>query len=133
MSARSRHEWVRTVLGNWAVWVSQRGLGGLGYSSINILARIGGRSASADHVPIGVQQAEAVDQAMRVLRRADGRGWLVVMLQYVGDPRVPQQRRRPMATSEAAALLGACVDSVIRWRVGAEQELIDMLARDRRV
>lgn len=130
MTRSSSHAWIREVLSNWAAWACQREGGTLGYSSTNILARIGGGSGmSADHVPVGVQSAETVDQAMRTLRQADGRAWLVLMLQYLGDPRVSARRRRPLSTSEAARALLVCADTAIRWRVEAEQQLIDILAR----
>lgn len=132
MTRSSSHAWIREVLSNWAAWACQREGGALGYSSTNILARIGGGSRGGrgtDHVPVGVQSAETVDQAMRTLRQADGRAWLVLMLQYLGDPRVPARRRRPLSTSEAARALLVCADTAIRWRVEAEQRLIDILAR----
>lgn len=130
MTRSSSHAWIREVLSNWAAWACQREGGALGYSSTNILARIGGGSGmSADHVPVGVQSAETVDQAMRTLRQADGRAWLVLMLQYLGDPRVSARRRRPLSTTEAARALLVCADTAIRWRVEAEQQLIDILAR----
>ena len=130
MTRGRSHAWIREVLCNWAAWACQRSTGALGYSSTNILARIGGGSgAGTDHVPVGVQSAETVDQAMRTLRQSDGRSWLVLMLQYLGDPRVPARRRRPLSTSEAARALLVCADTAIRWRVDAEQQLIDILAR----
>ena len=128
MTRGGSHGWIREVLGNWAAWACQRSTGSVGYSSTNILARIGG-SGGTDHIPVGVQQAEVVDQAMRSLRQHDGRAWLVLMLQYLGDPRVPARRRRPLSTQEQAGALLVCSDTVIRWRVGAEQQLIDILAR----
>ncbi len=129
MTRGGSHGWIREVLSNWAAWACQRSTGSVGYSSTNILARIGGSSGSTDCVPVGVQQAEIVDQAMRTLRQHDGRAWLVLMLQYLGDPRVPARRRRPLSTQEQAGTLLVVVDTVIRWRVAAEQLLIDILAR----
>ena len=63
---------VRDALHNWAIWVDSRERGALGYPRINLLARSGGRSASTDHIPVGIQQAELMDGLVQRLRQAFG-------------------------------------------------------------
>lgn len=132
MSAHDRREWVRLLLSSWGAWVSQRAGGGLGYPKVNMLAREGGSSASVDYIPVGVQQAEAVDAGMARLRQQDARGWAVLMLRYVGSPQVRASRRRPLLMSEMARTLAVHHDTVERWIVGAEDDLAVLLAHDRR-
>lgn len=132
MSAHDRREWVRLLLASWGAWVSQRAGGGLGYPKVNMLAREGGNSASVDYIPVGVQQAEAVDFGMALLKRRDARGWAMLMLRYVGDPQVRASRRRPLLMSEMAMGLEVCHDTVQRWILAAEDDLAEILAHDRR-
>lgn len=132
MSAHDRREWIRLLLSSWGAWVSQRAGGGLGYPKVNILSREGGDSASVDYIPVGVQQAEAVDAGMALLRQQDARWWAVLMLRYVGHPKVRASRRRPLLMSEMARTLAVCHDTADRWILAAEDALAEILAHDRR-
>lgn len=123
---------IRAILGNWAQWVDSRGKGALGYPRINLLARSAGRSSSTDHIPVGVQQAEVVDAVVFRLRQHDAVLWCVLMCAYIGDPRVPQRRRRVMGTDDLARAMCMCRDTVLDKVRQSEDWIADALLGDAR-
>lgn len=123
---------IRAILGNWAQWVDSRDKGALGYPSVNLLARSGGRSYSTDFVPVGLQQAEQIDGLIARLRQADPVLWVVLMCAYIGDPRVPQRRRRVMGTADMARALCMCRETVLGKIRAAEDWVWGTLLDDAR-
>jgi hypothetical protein len=127
-----RHAWVKEALTQWAAWADARDKGALGYPSVNLLARSGGRSASTDHIPVGLQQAESVDAVVRQLRQHDGALWCVLMCAYLGDPRVRQHRRRVLGTADIGRVLHMHRDTVLRKLRQAEEWIGTALCTIRR-
>lgn len=124
-------EWIKLALSAWAIWVDSGECGALGYPRINLLARDGGRSASTDYIPIGVQQGERMDRLVRQLRAHDSVLWCVLMCAYIGDPRRLQRQRRVMSGQDIARALGMHADVVACKRRQAEAWLAQAARCDR--
>lgn len=132
MAERDDRQRARVVLANWAQWVDGREGGALGYSRVNILARGVRQSWSTDHIPVGLQQAETVDGIVRRLRVHDTTLWVVLMCAYLGDPRVPQRRRRTMGAQDIAGALHMHVETVRRRLREAEDWVVGTMDADER-
>lgn len=124
-----RTTWVQAHLCAWGQWVTQRCIGGLGYPTVNILAKNGGQSASsADYVPTNSLLCEQVDRAVRVVAGQDLGLWLVLMCRYAGDPDVRPARRRPMSCKELEQRLGVSKQMVGERLRRAERQVDEVLS-----
>lgn len=104
--------------------MTQRCIGGLGYPTVNILAKSGGQSASTDFVPTSSLVCEQVDRAVRVVAGQDLGLWLVLMCRYAGDPDVRPARRRPMSCKELEQRLGVST-RMVSERLKRAERMVD--------
>jgi hypothetical protein len=94
-------------LENWARWLTEGSHAGLGYPRQSAFTRQLRVSASTDNARIPVDDVEArqTHDAIEALRTGHGHLYLVVHCRLVGDPRVPQRVRRPLAVKETGAAM----------------------------
>ena len=124
---------VRAWIENWARWAVQGVSGSVGWSRVNLLARQGGRStATSDHVPVQSLDAERMDALIGRMRIELPVPWCVLMCCSIGDPRLPQRRRRSMSTRDIARELCMSTTTVRVRMLEAEEWLWSARRIDRR-
>jgi hypothetical protein len=80
---------------------------------------MGGQAACAGNViPVDAIDAERTQRAMESMRHLAPVLWITVHCRWVGDPRVPAGKRRPMSMGEAAASL-VCSERTVLNRIDA--------------
>jgi hypothetical protein len=128
---RQQHEWVRDRLDNWADWLGRSERGALGYPRQSTIARYmpAGGSDGA-HVPVDEVMARATHDAVEGLRFRAPRLYLVVHLRWVGDPRVPPDKRGgPLGVEATGLALCVAVSTVYALQARALDELALVLKR----
>jgi len=99
--SQARDEWIKARLDNWARWMVSGIASGLGYPRRVAFMRNGGRSSTVDDgVPVDDVEARATHDAIEALRFEAPHLHLVLHCRYVGDPRQPVNRRRPLSVAE---------------------------------
>lgn len=114
----AKHEWVRAALDNWARWLEQSQRGGLGYPRQAALARLMPASTCSDtmHVPVDDLQARRLHDAIESMRFSRPELWLVIHLQWVGDPRQPAHLRGgALSVSETARTMNKAASTVYAY------------------
>lgn len=106
---QGRDEWIRARLDNWARWMLSSADMALGYPRQAAFTRRIPVPSCTDsgRIPIDDVEARATHDAIEALRFEAPHLHLVLHCRYVGDPRQPANRRRPLSVAETGEVMCA--------------------------
>lgn len=112
----ARIESIRQRLRNWAAWAIKRDSGGMGYPTINILAKQMGGGHS-DGIPVNDVEAAETDSAVQSFKYTRSHLYLVLTLHYIGN----------LQLKEVALRMGRAESTVKRNLEDADAAIRDWL------
>ena len=105
--SQARDEWIKARLDNWARWMLSSADMALGYPRQAAFTRRMPVASSTDsaRIPIDDVEARSTHDAIEALRFEAPHLHLVLHCRYVGDPRQPANRRRPLSVAETCGAM----------------------------
>lgn len=130
----ARHDWVKSRLDNWARWLTQRSSGALGFPRQSPFARSVPSGAGPDgpSIPINDIEAARTHDAVEALKLTQSHLYLVICCRYIGDPRVAERRRRPLAVVETATAMRCAESTVYAHMARALNHLAEVFGAENR-
>ncbi|MCE2915836.1 MAG: hypothetical protein LW768_09865 [Rubrivivax sp.] len=108
-----KHEAVRNELDNWARWLVEGAHVGLGFPRAAPFTRLSRGASCTDHahIPVDDVNARRTHDRVESLRLRRSEWYIAVYCHWIGDPRVPSRRRRPLGNAEAAECMGVALST----------------------